>query len=116
MREREALWMHAFYDDAYEEDQTERMAILDKVAKFLISIGCKVQYTACHDGSDINDQYGWFICGVAYKGIKYEHNPCYQVRYELPAELLDKLDAEFDAANVTEPCTDDERRVRRRFD
>jgi hypothetical protein len=91
-RRREAGWRSAFYDTAYDKDQTERMALFDKVVEFLLSIGCKPTWTAGHDGSDRDDNYGVIIASVTYKGEKFERNPCYQVEYELPADLIQKLD------------------------
>jgi hypothetical protein len=90
--ERKAGWRSAFYDTAYDRDQTERMALFDRVVEFLLLIGCKPTWTAGHDGSDCNDKYGVIIAGVTYKGKKFDHNPCYQVEYELPTDLIQKLD------------------------
>jgi hypothetical protein len=90
------LWTHAFYDrEYYQQDQTRRMAIFDSVVEFLRSIGCQLTWSCCHDGSDIDFEYGIHINSITYKGENYEHNPCYNVRYEFPPELLEKLDAKF---------------------
>jgi hypothetical protein len=88
-------WTEAFYDRDYGRDQTRRMVIYDGVVDFLQSIGCRVSWTAGHDGSDFNHDYGIFIASVTYQGKEFEHNPCYQIRYELPTELTEKLDAKF---------------------
>ena len=93
----EALWTEAFYDRAYGRDQTRRLIIIKSVVEFLIRIGCHVKWNACHDGSDIDPEYGIYISGITYEGTEYEHNPCYQIRYELPPKLLEKMDREFDA-------------------
>ena len=71
------------------------MAIFDSVVEFLRSIGCQLTWSCCHDGSDIDFEYGIHINSITYKGENYEHNPCYNVRYEFPPELLEKLDAKF---------------------
>lgn len=94
----EAPWMDAFYDRDYQCDQTRRTHMFDLVVNFLTNIGCRVSWAWGHDGSDIDLDYGIFICGVTYLNQEYEHNPCYQVRYELPGDLLKKLDAEFPAS------------------
>lgn len=44
-------WTEAFYDRDYGRDQTRRMAIYDRVVDFLQSIGCRVSWTAGHDGA-----------------------------------------------------------------
>ena len=93
--EQTSLWTEAFYDRDYGRDQTRRMAIYDRVVNFLQSIGCRVSWTAGHDGSDFNNDCGIFIASVTYQGKEFEHNPCYQIRYELPTELTEKLDAKF---------------------
>ncbi len=97
-RNEQALWTHAFYDRDYQRDQTGRIAIFDRVVEFLTSIGCRVKWTAGHDGADINLDYGIHVATVTYNGTKYRHNPCYRIHCELPAELLEKLDAKFAAA------------------
>ena len=107
-----AVWMHAFYDDSYGEDQTERLAICSKVSKFLISIGCRVSWTVGHDGSDINHDYGIHISSVTYQGKEYEHDPCYQIRWELPLGLARKLDAEFEIDEKEESVVSKRRRER----
>jgi hypothetical protein len=100
-RNEQALWTHAFYDLDYQRDQTRRIAIFDRVVDFLTSIGCRVKWTAGHDGSDNDFEYGVHISGVSYKGIEYMHNPCYRVHCELPDELLEKLDIKFGTAEGT---------------
>ena len=89
------LWTDAFYDSDYGKDQTRRLATFDYVVEFLVSLGYKVKWTAAHDGSDLDPTYGIHIAGIIYEGREYEHNACYNVRYELPPDLLAKLDNKF---------------------
>jgi len=91
----EPLWTEAFHDSAYQQDQTNRLAIFDSVVEFVTSIGCQIKLLVGHDGTDIDYHYGIYICAVTYDGTEYQHNACYDVRYEFPAELLKKLDAKF---------------------
>ena len=56
---------------------------------------------AYYDGSDIDPFYGRYISDITYKGTEYEHNPCYRFHYELPKELIERLDAKFAGAEVT---------------
>ncbi len=99
---KEAGWRPAFYDTSYGRDQTERAAIFNKVVEFLLSIGCQPKWSAGHDGSDFDPKYGIHIASVTYKGKTFDHNPCYQVNYELPADLIEKLDAKFPQTNRRE--------------
>jgi hypothetical protein len=94
-RNEEAVWTDAFYDRDYQRDQTRRMVIVDRVVEFLSSIGCRITWTAGHDGSDFDLDYGIYIASVIYKGAEYRHNPCYRVNCEFPFELLRALDARF---------------------
>jgi hypothetical protein len=87
-------WTEAFYDRDYGRDQTRRMPIYDSVVDFLLSIDCRVSWTVGYDG-DFNGDYGLIISSVTYQGKKFEHFPFFQIRYELPAELTEKLDAKF---------------------
>jgi hypothetical protein len=100
-QDEDALWTDAFYDRDYEKDQTRRLAIFERVVEFLMSIGCDVGSTAYYDGTDIDPFYGRYISDITYKGTKYEHNPCYRVHYELPKDLIERLDAKFAGPEVT---------------
>jgi hypothetical protein len=93
-----AVWTEAFYDTDYGRDQIDhsrRAAIFNGVVEFLLSIGCQLKRTCCWDGSDFDPEYGWIISDVTYQGKHYDHDPCFQVRSELPTELVEKLDAKF---------------------
>jgi hypothetical protein len=100
-----STWTEAFYDTDYGKDQTRRMAIFDDVFGFLKSIGCQPKWTCRYDGSDYDYDYGIIISTVAYNGRTYNHNPCYKIDYELPAEVLEKLDTHFGTQTMVDPQT-----------
>jgi hypothetical protein len=91
----EVGWRPAFYDTAYDRDQTERAMVFNDVVGFLLSIDCRPRWSAGYDGSGIDNKYGIYISDVTYRGKTFDHNPCYQVDYELPADLIKKLDERF---------------------
>ena len=49
--------------------------------------------------------YGAVITTMTFGGRVYDHSPCCVVDYELPAEVLAKLDARFGKQTKIDPLT-----------
>jgi hypothetical protein len=77
-------WKEAFYEG-------ERM-IYENVMDFLLDIGCQPKWSFAESGEYI------FINKVTYEGKEYDHDPSHNIEYELPAGLIEKLNAKFGMA------------------